>query len=329
MLVNSRPAPEAVRPFGKLEVTFAWEPAESSTANVMSLSEARRGDSGLENIRLEIRALRAAIGKKASRTAVEATETISHLADEIVQLLQESGIAAEVARDIAATGSGNIPAALKARLSTVPFPPLNQEETRTLAFIGPAGRGKTTSLVKVAIQHGVACRIPTKVITVGTHGVGAVEEMARYAAIVGVPHLAIDSYDGLNLALQGDRWRGLLLIDTPGTVLSERREKEAAESFLAARTDIETHLVLRAEACSADMQSMVEKFAKMRPSRLLFTGLDEAGSLGAMANTMIQTCVAATFWGTGSQIPEGLGEVSADAIVRSLWKSNEVAGRAA
>ena len=46
--------------------------------------------------------------------------------------------------------------------------------------------------------------------------VGAAEQMARYASILGVPFQAFESFDRLNLALQGDRWKGLVLIDTPG-----------------------------------------------------------------------------------------------------------------
>ena len=89
---------------------------------------------------------------------------------------------------------------------------------RTLAFIwNLLGKGKTTSLVKIA-----RCAMDWQTgyrresTAAGAQGVGATEQMARYASILGVPFQALESFDSLNLALQGERWKGLVLIDTPG-----------------------------------------------------------------------------------------------------------------
>ena len=99
--------------------------------------------------------------------------------------------------------------------------------------------------------------------------------------------------------------------------------------FFARRPEIERHLVIRAEARSADMRYMVTKFAALEPSRLLFTGIDEVRGLGAAAETMIHSGIAATFFGTGPQIPDDLEEVSVEKLARSLWTTNRMAARAA
>ncbi len=99
--------------------------------------------------------------------------------------------------------------------------------------------------------------------------------MARYAAILGVPFQSLETFEGLHLALHGDRWKGLVLIDTPGAATNDRQEMDAMASFFSRHPEIERHLVLRAEARSADMGFMQKKFAAIQPTRLLFTGLDE------------------------------------------------------
>ena len=99
--------------------------------------------------------------------------------------------------------------------------------------------------------------------------------------------------------------------------------------FLARRPDIERHLVIRAEARSADMQNMLSRFAATQPSSLLFTGVDEVRGLGAAADTMIRSGIGATFLGTGPQIPEDLEEVNVEKLARSLWMANGLAARAA
>src|SRR5882757_3237306 len=65
MLVDSKPVSEAGRAFGRLEVTFAWE-AGNAAASLQQPAQVRRTESGLEDIRLEISALRAAIGRSAT-----------------------------------------------------------------------------------------------------------------------------------------------------------------------------------------------------------------------------------------------------------------------
>ena len=58
----------------------------------------------------------------------------------------------------------------------------------------------------------------------------------------------------------GDRWKGVILRDTPGGAMSDRREMEAMARVFARRPAIEWHLVLRADARSADMQYMSSRF---------------------------------------------------------------------
>ena len=60
MLVTSRPAPEDVRAFGRLEVTFAWEPGAAAVPaasfdRLQAVEKPQtRGQGGLEEIRAEM-----------------------------------------------------------------------------------------------------------------------------------------------------------------------------------------------------------------------------------------------------------------------------------
>ncbi len=305
MLINSRPAPESARALGRLEVNFAWErPVAKAT---------RREETGLEDIRLEISELRAAIGRAPQRPGA-----VAEINSDAVRLLCETGMGADTARQLASAGEGVL-RELTARIPVASFAPVKPDESRTLAFVGPPGRGKTTSLVKVAVKYGLAAGVPTRIYLAGAHGVGSAEQMARYAAILGVPFQALESFDAVNLALQGDRWRGLVLIDTPGMGSGNRQEMEAMGKFFARRNDIERHLVLRADARSADMQYMVSQFTPVRPTRVLFTGIDEVTGLGSAADTMIRTGIPTVFFGTGPQIPDDLEEVDVPKLARALW----------
>src|SRR6185312_4502562 len=198
---------------------------------------------------------------------------------------------------------------------------------KVVAFVGPAGRGKTSSLVKIAIRYGLARQMPVRIYLAGSHGVGAAEQMAKYAAILGAPFQAVESFESLYLALEGERWKGLVLIETPGG--PDGAEMEAMAKFFARQEEIERHLVLRADARSADMQYMLTRFAPVRPGRLLFTGVDEAADPRAAVETLVRSRIPATFLGTGPRIPADLEEADAAKLARGMWSTEGRAARAA
>jgi len=333
LLVTSRPTPPEARAFGRLEVTFAWDPKPARV-----LPEPGRGGgyspistnkSELDDIRQQISALRVAVGGNGIARLPEAAERLS-------AGMQDGGLGAGIASEIATAcvrRGGDPHSALvqefTSRISCLPFSAMKTGESRTLALIGPPGRGKTTTLVKIAGCYGIAKRIPVKIRTAGSLSVFGEEQMARFATILGAPFLACESLESLNLALIGDAWKGLSLIDTPGISPSDTKEIEEFTRFFSRRPGIERHLVLRAEARCADLAHVISRFSGMGIERLLFTGLDETLSLGPMAETMMRSRIPTTFAGTGQQLPDDLQTVNAESLARAVCGERAMAAIAA
>lgn len=215
LLVGSRPAPAAARQYGRLEVTFAFDAKEPAPRPEMGLffqtaNPAKAPVSAMDEIRQELSALRVAVG--GAGTQVPAKEN-----NAVERQLVERGFSSQTASEIASAAAGKPgdpnAAVLSELIRRIPSAPAT--EAKSLAFIGPPGRGKTTSLIKVAMSLGLAQRVPVRIYTAGAHPVGAQEQMARYATILGTPWQAYESLAGLNLALNGEEWKGLSLIDTP------------------------------------------------------------------------------------------------------------------
>jgi flagellar biosynthesis protein FlhF len=326
MLVGSRPSPPHVRQFGRLEVTFAWTPAKVSGAPEgwsllpiprsgarAAFPAARSSDvSDLEDIRRQLCALRSAVGE------VLPARSSGGVTERLAAGLREAGIDPEISREMATTAGeksgdpeSNVFDAMVQRIAVSPFTPLKHGEHRTIAFIGPPGRGKTTTLIKVAVAKALTKRIPVRVYTAGSHGVGGSEQMAHYCSILGCPFQGFESLESLELALEGESWKGLSLIDTPGLGPAEQDELMAFTRFFARREECEKHLVLRAESRYADMLSVIERFAGLHPARLLFTGTDETDDWSAMVNVLIRASIPVTFEGTGRAIPEDLADADA------------------
>lgn len=290
MLVTSKPTPAASRAFGKLEVTFAYEPRQAAApAKTAAPSRQQPSPAGtsteLDEIREQLTQLRNAMGRVGSAPAAPARNVVG-------------------------------PQELAARIPVMEFGGTARGQARNIAFIGPPGRGKTTTTVKVAARFGIAMGVPVRIFSAGAHGVGCQEQMARYAAILGVPFQAFESFDSLGLALSGEGWKGLSLIDTPGISPSDMLEISEMGRFFERHPEIEKHLVLRADASSADLSSVISRFAGLAPDRLLFTGLDEAVSAAAMIDTLVQSSIPGALLGTGARIPDDLEEVDALRLAR-------------
>jgi flagellar biosynthesis GTPase FlhF len=332
LLVSSRPAPAQARQFGRLEVTFAWDPpAWDSKEAPLPHSPVRRnaavispGAAEMNEIREQLAALRAPAGRggRAPDAEVATEDSLT------VERLAMAGFSAELAAEIAegaARRSGNPDIALveelTSRIPIAPFIKMKPGEGRALAFIGPPGRGKTISMVKIAVIMGLARRVPARIYCAGAHSIGAQEQGARLATILGAPFQACESLASLNLVLNAESQQGLVLIDTPGISPADRSELAELQDFFTARPEIEKHLVLRSDASSADMLHMISRFSGLRPSRLLFTGMDEAIRMAPVIETLIRGGIPATFAGTGQQIPEDLEEVNAARLARAVWAS--------
>ncbi|HWD97943.1 MAG TPA: hypothetical protein VG345_02860 [Bryobacteraceae bacterium] len=288
MLVTSRPTPEHSRQFGKLEVTFAFDRAAAEPAG--------KSNAELEDIREQLTALRMAIQRGA--TSADAAFPVS--APAFPAAAQAFAVSTAAVTPIGPAAQPNIPIA--------PFREMKSGESRMLALVGPPGRGKTTSLVKIAVGFGLSRQLPVRIYTAGAHGVGQQEQMARYAAILGVPWQAYESLESLHLALTGETWRGLCLIDTPGLSPMDRAEYNEFAKFFSRRPEIEKHLVLRADAAAADLNHVISRFSTISPDRLLFTGLDEALSTAGPMDALVRSGIPATFIGTGQRIPEDIEE---------------------
>jgi flagellar biosynthesis protein FlhF len=109
------------------------------------------------------------------------------------------------------------------------------------------------------------------------------------------------------------------LIDTPGLSPSDRNEMAEFRTFFAGRREIEKHLVLRADTHSADIVSVITRFAGLEPSRLLFTGMDETLRMTSVVEALVRAGIPGTFCSTGQRIPEDLEEISAERLAQALW----------
>jgi flagellar biosynthesis protein FlhF len=341
LLVQSRKAPPEARHLGACEVVLALAaspptaplaPPDAGTATVArEFAELRR--------RLD--AMRRSIAHStiaAPRWLAPSTQTAG-IFTALIEAEVDLHLAEQIAEAVAARlgpSPVDLPAALAAAAAEIESlfsvdATLGREGTavRLVALVGPPGAGKTTTLAKLAVTYGLAARRPAVLISADHYRIAAAEQLRAYAAILGVAFELAETPRALAQALELHRGKGLILIDTPGLAADEMEQGADLAAFLASRSDIDTHLVLSASMKSADITHAVERFEIFRPAKLLFTRLDETGTLGPVLNEAARTQKPISFLATGQQVPEHLEPAAKSRITGSLLDRGSEESRAA
>jgi flagellar biosynthesis protein FlhF len=185
---------------------------------------------------------------------------------------------------------------------------------RVVAFVGPTGVGKTTTIAKLAAYHHVVARRRVAIVTVDTYRIGAVEQLRTYAEILDVPCEVAVTPGDVTTALNRHRDAELIFLDTTGR--SPRNEMGIGElrPFLGAAKPVETHLLLAATGRISDLVETADRLRSLGVNRLGFTKLDETGSFGPLFNVSYLADLPLGYLTTGQEVPDDIEEANAERI---------------
>lgn len=199
---------------------------------------------------------------------------------------------------------------------------------KIVALAGPAGSGKTTTLVKLAVRMGLAKHSPTLILSTDTYRVAAADQLRAYAAILGVACEVVETPGALVRALEEYRTKATVLLDLPGI---GPREPELMNEWapVISRPEIDVHLVLPATMRCTDLVRTARRFEPFRPAHLLFTHLDETTSCGGLLSLAIETGRPVSFLCAGQSVPEDIEAATRHALLRLIGAEPLAAAAAA
>jgi flagellar biosynthesis protein FlhF len=196
-------------------------------------------------------------------------------------------------------------------------------QKRIVAFVGPTGVGKTTSIAKLAARLALQNKKKVILMTMDGYRIGAVEQLRSYAGLMGIPFRFVEDVAQLPRAIEENNQRDYILIDTAGRGPRDLEAMHNLADFLKKSDNIERHLVLSATTKPSDLRRIMEHFEICRPGHLLFTKLDETTAAGPILNELVRTQKTFSYYTDGQRVPDDLHAVPRERLMDIVLHHNE------
>ncbi len=176
---------------------------------------------------------------------------------------------------------------------------------RMIAFVGPTGVGKTTTVAKIAAELVMSQQRPVTLATTDTYKIAAVEQLQTYANILRVPIEVCPTADSLaHLSAQLSP-NDVVLIDTAGYGPKDEKKLHELHDVLSG-VRVETHLCLSSTTRDRDLTQIVSRFGLFEPNYLVMTKLDETSLFGNLFNLCVRSHLPLSYLTMGQRVPEDI-----------------------
>lgn len=188
------------------------------------------------------------------------------------------------------------------------MPIVTGHQTGFVVLVGPTGVGKTTTIAKMAAYFKLLEGKRVALASMDGFRIGGFAQLRTYGDLIDIPVFALrdqaDMAGVVNRAKQYD----LILIDTPGFSPEDHGALDALAEKIAALNgaDPQIHLLLDATRKESDLKTVFKAYEVLRPTRLIFSKVDESGSIGALINTKIHSGLPISYLTVGQRVPEDI-----------------------
>lgn len=191
----------------------------------------------------------------------------------------------------------------------------------TLAFVGPPGAGKTTTLSKLAV-HAHVTGVTPNILSFDGVGLGATRQLDTLSTLLGLPYALAVTPDDVARPFGREAAGGLTLIDTPGVSPRDAAGIRSVGELLHAARPAEIHLVLPATTKTDDAMAVVRACAPLEVTHLAFTKLDETTTYGSILSIAILSKLPLSYLATGREVPNDIQPATAREVARRVLQGD-------
>ncbi|MFW5775177.1 MAG: flagellar biosynthesis protein FlhF [Chitinivibrionales bacterium] len=314
--------------------TQARPPVAPAMPSLSMPVESERKNQEILELRQEIRELKDVVRTIASPVKTATIGSFSGVWTMLYKRLVEAEIKPLVAEDLIKEmkekngGDQNVEksfiSVLRKRFKVSgPIAETSGDAPKVIAFVGPTGAGKTTSLAKLAAHYCLEREKKVSIITADTYRIAAIEQIRAFADIVNVGLQVIFSPDEAQEALGACEDDDIVFVDTAGRSQRNKEHMHELEKVLQAISPDEIHLVLSATTKDSDLLDVIKRYRCYGISRLLFTKLDETVQVGNIFNISCKTELPESFFSVGQSVPDDIELAQTNRFVQMLWERSK------
>lgn len=188
-------------------------------------------------------------------------------------------------------------------------------------FIGPTGVGKTTTIAKLASHVSLGARRRVELITLDTYRIAAVDQLRRYAELIGAGCHVARSVTELDEIVKRFAGQAKIFIDTAGRSPNDLADQLELADYLRSARDILKCLVMQATTHPADALVAVKKFSLFGCDQLIITKLDETTRPGACVGIIADANLPLSYICAGQRIPEDIQRANATTLATRILRA--------
>lgn len=157
-------------------------------------------------------------------------------------------------------------------------------------------------------------------ITIDSFRVGAVEQMRIYGEIIGTSVDVVSTPGELLQAVEKNRDKDLILIDTTGRPSRNSYQLAEIKAFLEVIKGVNIYLIINATTKVSDTARIINDFKVIPYSQLIVSKLDETESPGTLLNAAYLTGLPIAYITNGQTVPDDIEIVSPESLVNCIMK---------
>ncbi len=199
---------------------------------------------------------------------------------------------------------------------------LNKDRKQNVVIlVGPAGSGKTMSLVKMATIAKLAFGSDVAIISTDTYKVSGLDQLQTYASIAAIPFAKAENLEELKQILTREYNKDILFIDTIGKSANDDENIRYIRDLAKFTGSNHIYLCLPANLTKRNYHYYFKKYSVVVPNGLIVTKCDEASAIGQLFEALLVEDIPLSYFSTGQMIPDNFEKANPDYFVKLLLKS--------
>jgi flagellar biosynthesis protein FlhF len=299
-------------------------------------------DESVESLRSEVRELRALVSSLAQPFRIDGGLNVKEFADmpsslarEMMALMEygiEKGVAKAIIQKMASSALPNdmerkdelhqrVMQTMSGMIRTSGPIQCTKGKAKVVAFVGPTGVGKTTTLAKLAANSKFVFDKSVSLISADTYRMSAVEHLNTFAGIAQLPISAVYNPEELRAALTAHRDKDLIFIDTAGRSPKDDRHLDELKTFMECANPDEIHLVLPVHLRSEDLLEIIRRYRSLAVNRIVVSKIDETDLLGGIMNIAAEVESPLSYITNGQTIPDDITLANSRTLARMITRA--------